>query len=136
MKKLFLIFTLFMSASFIVADDHESNISFPGLVSSEAFGLGNGMVMHVERRNSCNQDGTPKHFHPAAGTLVYVLDGTSQSKSSGDWKNYSKNEYWFERSDWVHGGEADTPSLPEGTCQQLLVVRVAEEGKDHTVFID
>ena len=100
------------------------------------FNLGNGMVMHVERRNSCNQDGTPKHFHPAAGTLVYVLDGTSQSKSSGDWKNYSKNEYWFERSDWVHGGEADTPSLPEGTCQQLLVVRVAEEGKDHTVFID
>jgi quercetin dioxygenase-like cupin family protein len=94
------------------------------------------MVMHVERRNSCNQDGTPKHFHPAAGTLVYVLDGTSQSKSSGDWQNYSKNEYWFERSDWVHGGEADIPSLPEGTCQQLLVVRVAEEGKDHTVFID
>ncbi len=136
MKKLFLIFTMFMSASFIIADDHESNISFPGLVSSESFGLGNGMVMHVERRNSCNQDGTPKHFHPAAGTLVYVLDGTSQSKSSGDWKNYSKNEYWFERSDWVHGGEADTPSLPEGTCQQLLVVRVAEEGKDHTVFID
>ena len=40
------------------------------------------------------------------------------------------------KSDWVHGGEADTPSLPEGTCQQLLVIRVAEEGKDHTVFIN
>ena len=134
MRYLILGFTFLSFISF--ADDHESNISFPGLVSSESFGLGNGMVMHVERRNSCNQDGTPKHFHPAAGTLVYVLDGTSQSKSSGDWKNYSKNEYWFERSDWVHGGEVDTPSLPEGTCQQLLVVRVAEEGKDHTVLID
>ena len=134
MRYLILSFTFLSFIGF--ADDHYSDMSFPGLVSSEAFDLGNGMVMHVERRNSCNQDGTPKHFHPAAGTLVYVLDGTSQSKSSGDWKNYSKNEYWFERSDWVHGGEADTPSLPEGTCQQLLVVRVAEEGKDHTVFID
>ena len=65
----------------ILADDEAT---FPGLISSEVFGLGNGMVMHVERRNSCNQDGTPKHFHPAVGTLVYVLDGTSQSKSSGD----------------------------------------------------
>ena len=52
------------------------------------------------------------------------------------WKEYNKNEYWFEKSDWVHGGEADTPSLPEGTCQELLVIRVAEEGKEHTVFID
>ena len=98
MYKYFLL-TFFISFS-IFADDEPT---FPGLVSSEVFNLGNGMVMHVERRNSCNQDGTPKHFHPAAGTLVYVLDGTSQSKSSGDWKNYSKNEYWFERSDWVHG---------------------------------
>ena len=42
----------------------------------------------------------------------------------------------FERSDWVHGGEEDTPQLSEGTCQELLVVRIAETGKDHTVFID
>ena len=35
-------------------------------------------------------------FHPAAGTLVYVLDGVSQSKSTGKWKKYSNNEYWFE----------------------------------------
>ena len=118
------------------ADDHSKDTTFPGLISTESFNLDNGMVMHVERRNSCNQDGTPKHFHPAAGTLVYVLDGTSQSKSTGKWKEYNKNEYWFERSDWVHGGEEDTPSLPEGTCQELLVVRVAEEGKEHTVFID
>ena len=121
MYKYFLLAILISSPIF--GDDEPT---FPGLISSEVFELGNGMVMHVERRNSCNQDGTPKHFHPAAGTLVYVLDGTSQSKSSGDWKNYSKNEYWFEKSDWVHGGEADTPSLPEGTCQQLLVVRVGE----------
>tara|TARA_B100000424_G_scaffold8386_1_gene6301 strand:- start:150 stop:566 length:417 start_codon:yes stop_codon:yes gene_type:complete len=131
---------LILSLSFIsiisFADDHTTETTFPGLVSTESFNLGNGMEMHVERRNSCNQDGTPKHFHPAAGTLVYVLDGKSQSKSSGEWKEYNKNEYWFERSDWVHGGEADTPSLPEGTCQQLLVIRVAEEGKEHTIFID
>ena len=131
---------LILSLSFIsiisFADDHAKETNFPGLVSTESFNLGNGMEMHVERRNSCNQDGTPKHFQPAAGTLVYVLDGTSQSKSSGVWKEYNKNEYWFERSDWVHGGEADTPSLPEGTCQQLLVIRVAEEGKEHTIFID
>ena len=81
---------LVLSLSFIsiisFADDHTKETTFPGLVSTESFNLGNGMEMHVERRNSCNQDGTPKHFHPAAGTLVYVLDGTSQSKSSGDWK--------------------------------------------------
>ena len=80
MKNLFLIFTLFLSTNLIIADYHVTEKTFPGLVSSEVFDLGNGMVMHVERRNSCNQDGTPKHFHPAAGTLVYVLDGTSQSK--------------------------------------------------------
>ena len=127
---------LSMLLSFNLIGDESSEQSFPGLVSTEVFNMGNGMEMHIERRKTCDQGTVPKHFHPAAGTLVYVLDGTSQSKSSGDWKNYSKNEYWFERSDWVHGGEADTPSLPEGTCQQLLVVRVAEEGKDHTVFID
>ena len=120
---------------FISADDHDEP-SFSGLVSSEKFKIDGGMELVVEKRSTCDAGNTPKHFHPAAGTLVYVLDGLSQSKSSGDWKNYSKNEYWFERSDWVHGGEADTPSLPEGTCQQLLVVRVAEEGKEHTIFID
>ena len=91
--------------SFIaLANDHDSEISFPGLVSSEVFNMSNGMVMHVERRSSCNQDGTRKHFHPAAGTLVYVLDGTSQSKSSGDWKEYNKNADCFERSDCIHVG--------------------------------
>ena len=98
MKKLLSI--SLMSLSFFALSDDEP--TFPGLISSDVFNMGNGMVMHVERRNSCNQDGTPKHFHPAAGTLVYVLDGTSQSKSTGDWKEYNKNEYWFERSDWVH----------------------------------
>ena len=122
-----------MSLSFFVLSDDEP--TFPGLISSDVFNMGNGMVMHVERRNSCNQDGTPKHFHPAAGTLVYVLDGTSQSKSTGDWKEYNKNEYWFERSDWVHGGEADAPDLGD-QCTDLLVIRVVEEGKEHTVFVD
>lgn len=131
MKKLLSI--SLMSLSFFVLSDDEP--TFPGLISSDVFNMGNGMVMHVERRNSCNQDGTPKHFHPAAGTLVYVLDGTSQSKSTGDWKEYNKNEYWFERSDWVHGGEADAPDLGD-QCTDLLVIRVVEEGKEHTVFVD
>ena len=126
-------FLLTFLISFPILGDDEQ--TFPGLISSEVFGLGNGMVMHVERRNSCNQDGTPKHFHPAAGTLVYVLDGISQSKSSGEWKKYSKGEYWFEPSDWVHGGDDDTPNLGN-QCTDLLVIRVVEEGKDHTVFVD
>ena len=74
-------------------------------------------------------------FHPAAGTLVYVLEGLSQSKSSGEWKTYGDNEYWFERSDWVHGGESDAPEL-EDSCSDLLVIRVSESGKEHTIFID
>ena len=85
---------LILSLSFIsiisFADDHAKETNFPGLVSTETFNLGNGMEMHVERRNSCNQDGTPKHFHPAAGTLVYVLDGTSQSGFVCSYANIEK----------------------------------------------
>ena len=85
---------LILSLSFIsiisFADDHSKETNFPGLVSTESFNLGNGMEMHVERRNSCNQDGTPKHFHPAAGTLVYVLDGKSQSNHLVNGKNIIK----------------------------------------------
>ena len=87
--------TLLISLPVFAHDHSEEKPTFPGLISSEVFNLGNDMVMHVERRNSCNQDGTPKHFHPAAGTLVYVLDGTSQSKSSGSWKEYTKNLIFF-----------------------------------------
>ncbi|GIS05000.1 MAG: hypothetical protein CM15mP108_1040 [Gammaproteobacteria bacterium] len=45
---------------------------FPGLVSSEIFNMGNGMDMHVEKKKLYR--GT-RLFHPAAGTLVFVLDG-------------------------------------------------------------
>ena len=52
MKKLLTLSVLtILICSPIFADDEPT---FPGLVSSEVFGLGNGMVMHVERRNSCN----------------------------------------------------------------------------------
>ena len=129
-----LLFLLMISVS-ISANNH-GQPKFQGLVSSDIFSLDGGMNLYVEKRSTCNAGNTPKHFHPASGTLVYVLDGTSQSKSSGSWKEYVKNEYWFEKSDWVHGGEDDTPELPAGTCQELLVVRVAEKGKDHTVFIE
>ena len=124
-----------MLLSFNLIGDESSEQSFPGLVSTEVFNMGNGMEMHIERRKTCDQGTVPKHFHPAAGTLVYVLEGLSQSKSSGEWKTYGDNEYWFERSDWVHGGESDAPEL-EDSCSDLLVIRVSESGKEHTIFID
>ena len=133
MKIIFFILTLFSFNLF--ADDHIEEQSFPGLISTEVFSMSNGMEMHIERRKTCDQGTVPKHFHPASGTLVYVLEGLSQSKSSGEWKTYSDNEYWFERSDWVHGGDDDTPNLGN-QCTDLLVIRVVEEGKDHTVFVD
>ena len=118
----------------ISANDHDQP-KFEGLLSSDVFNLDGGMELYVEKRATCNAGTTPKHFHPAAGTLVYVLEGLSQSKSSGEWKTYGDNEYWFERSDWVHGGESDAPVL-EDSCSDLLVIRVSESGKDHTIFID
>ena len=134
MRILTVITVLFMSQG-LFADGHgHSEPSFEGLISSEIFDLDGKMDMHVERRESCGGD-TPKHFHPASGTLVYVLDGVSQSKSTGEWKRYTKNEYWFERTDWVHGGDDDTPVMNEDDCQSLLIIRVAEKDKDHTVFI-
>ena len=134
MKFLTVIIVLFMSQG-LFADGHgHSEPSFEGLISSEIFDLDGKMDMHVERRESCGGD-TPKHFHPASGTLVYVLVGVSQSKSTGEWKRYTKNEYWFERTDWVHGGDDDTPVMNEDDCQSLLIIRVAEKDKDHTVFI-
>ena len=126
---------LFLIATDVYTDDHSEEQSFPGLISTEVFNMGNGMEMHIERRKTCDQGTVPKHFHPAAGTLVYVLEGLSQSKSSGEWKTYGDNEYWFERSDWVHGGESDAPEL-EDSCSDLLVIRVSESGKEHTIFID
>ena len=117
----------------VTAHNHEEP-KFEGLLSSDVFNLDGGMELYVEKRSTCNAGSTPKHFHPAAGTLVYVLDGVSQSKSTGEWKQYSKGEYWYERTDWVHGGESDTPDLGDG-CTDLLVIRVVDEGKDHTVFV-
>ena len=125
---------LFILASFYLsADDHEQ--SFEGLLSSERFNIDGGMELVIEKRSTCNAGNTPKHFHPAAGTVVYVLDGVSQSKSTGQWKQYSKGEYWFERTDWVHGGEDDAPDLGNA-CTDLLVIRVVDEGKNHTVFVE
>ena len=128
-----LLTTIFLTF-LISADDHEQP-KFEGLLSSEVFNLDGGMELYVEKRSTCSARTTPKHFHPAAGTLVYVLDGVSQSKSTGKWKKYSKGEYWFEPTDWVHGGEADAPDLGD-SCTDLLVIRVVDEGKNHTVFVE
>ena len=134
MKYLTAISILLLSHGLYAGGHDDSEPSFEGLISSEIFDLDGKMDMHVERRESCGGD-TPKHFHPASGTLVYVLDGVSQSKSTGEWKKYTKNEYWFERTDWVHGGDADTPPMSDDDCQSLLIIRVSEKDKDHTVFI-
>ena len=50
MKIIFNIFTFFLFTMPLYADDHSNEQSFPGLVSSEVFNMGNGMDMHVERR--------------------------------------------------------------------------------------
>ena len=64
---------LFILASFYLsADDHEQ--SFEGLLSSERFNIDGGMELVIEKRSTCNAGNTPKHFHPAAGTVVYVPD--------------------------------------------------------------
>ena len=71
MKKFFKIYIFMIFAITINADDHaDDSKSFPGLVSSEMFEMSDGMVMHVERRKTCNQGTVAKHFHPAAGTLA------------------------------------------------------------------
>ena len=85
MKKIFNLFLIIFLTTNLFADESVEQ-SFPGLVSTEVFSMGNGMEMHIERRKTCDQGTVPKHFHPAAGTLVYVLEGLSQSKSSGEWK--------------------------------------------------
>ena len=55
MKITFNIFTFFLLIMPLYADDHSNEQSFPGLVSSEIFNMGNGMDMHVERRKTCSQ---------------------------------------------------------------------------------
>ena len=78
---LLIILTININADHHKNSDHHKNEvqSFPGLISSEVFKLANDMDMHVERRKTCNQGAVAKHFHPAEGTLVFVLDGKSQS---------------------------------------------------------
>ena len=41
---------LSMLLSFNLIGDESSEQSFPGLVSTEVFNMGNGMEMHIERR--------------------------------------------------------------------------------------
>ncbi len=134
MKYLTAISILLLSHGLYAGGHDDSEPSFEGLISSEIFDLDGKMYMHVDRREICVGD-THNHFHQSSGTLVYVLDGVSQSKSTGEWKRYTKNEYWFERTDWVHGGDSDTPAKSEDDCQSLLVIRITEKDKDHTVFI-
>ena len=43
---------LSMLLSFNLIGDESSEQSFPGLVSTEVFNMGNGMEMHIERRKT------------------------------------------------------------------------------------
>jgi hypothetical protein len=48
-----------------------------------------------------------------------------------------KDEYWFERSNWVHGGlDPDSPVVDDTQCRKMLVIRVAKKGESPTVFVD
>ena len=65
-----LIYSLIVIFCFNIEVNADEKQSFPGLISSDVFDMGNGMDMHIERRKTCNQGAVAKHFHPAAGTLV------------------------------------------------------------------
>ena len=65
MKKIFNLFLITFLSANLYADESVEQ-SFPGLVFTEVFNMGNGMEMHIERRKTCDQGTVPKHFHPAA----------------------------------------------------------------------
>ena len=128
---------LFIFALDVPSMHHEEGkVAAQGMVSSEVFDLAGERDLHVEKYESCGAANGAKHFHPY-GTLVYVLDGETSSIASGSYKPITKGNYWFEKSNWVHGGEA--PNAPAGEadqCGKMLIIRVAKKGESPTVFVD
>ena len=94
------------------------------------------MDLYVEKYESCGSADGKEHFHPY-GTVVYVLDGETTTNSSGSFEPVKKDEYWFERSNWVHGGaDPDSPAVDDTQCRKMLVIRVAKKGESPTVFVE
>ena len=131
-----LILIVVMCTNVLSAADEEKRVAAQGLVSSDVFDLAGEMDLYVEKYESCGQAGGERHYHPY-GTLVYVLDGETTSNGSGSYEPVKKDEFWFEKSNGVHGGaDPEAPSVDENQCGKTLIIRVAKKGESPTVFVD
>ena len=131
-----LILIVVMCTNVLSAADEEKRVAAQGLVSSDVFDLAGEMDLYVEKYESCGQAGEERNYHPY-GTLVYVLDGETTSNGSGSYEPVKKDEFWFEKSNWVHGGaDPEAPSVDENQCGKTLIIRVAKKGESPTVFVD
>ena len=123
-----LILIVVMFTNVLSAADEEKRVAAQGLVSSDVFDLAGEMDLYVEKYESCGQAGGERHYHPY-GTLVYVLDGETTSNGSGSYEPVKKDEFWFEKSNWVHGGvDPEAPSVDDNQCGKTLIIRVAKKG--------
>ena len=136
MNKVFLSFILIASLGTQAMHHEEEKVAAQGMISSDVFDLAGELDLHIEKYESCGQADGAEHFHPY-GTVVYVLDGETTTNSSGSYKPVKKDEYWFERSNWVHGGaDPEAPLVDDNQCSKMLIIRVAKKGESPTVFID
>lgn len=136
MNKVFLSFILIASLGTQAMHHKEEKVAAQGMISSDIFDLAGELDLHIEKYESCGQADGAQHFHPY-GTVVYVLDGETTTNSSGSYKPVKKDEYWFERSNWVHGGaDPEAPLVDDNQCSKMLIIRVAKKGESPTVFID
>ena len=134
--KLPIIAILLITTANINAAHHEEDdkLAAQGLISSEVFDLAGEMDLYVEKYASCGASKGDKHMHPY-GTLVYMLDGQSDTNVSGEFESVTKNEYYFEPSGWIHGGENNAPKVSDDQCRESLVIRVGKKGEAPTVFV-
>jgi|TARA_B100000780_G_scaffold219293_1_gene158379 quercetin dioxygenase-like cupin family protein len=136
MKKIFIAATFILSINAFSGHHEEEKVAAQGMISSDIFDLAGELDLHIEKYESCGQADGAQHFHPY-GTVVYVLDGETTTNSSGSYKPVKKDEYWFERSNWVHGGaDPEAPLVDDNQCSKMLIIRVAKKGESPTVFID
>ncbi len=136
MKKIFIAATFILSINAFSGHHEEEKVAAQGMISSDIFDLAGELDLHIEKYESCGQADGAEHFHPY-GTVVYVLDGETTTNSSGSYKPVKKDEYWFERSNWVHGGaDPEAPLVDDNQCSKMLIIRVAKKGESPTVFID
>ncbi len=136
MNKVFLSFILIASLGTQAMHHEEEKVAAQGMISSDIFDLAGELDLHIEKYESCGQADGAQHFHPY-GTVVYVLDGETTTNSSGSYKPVKKDEYWFERSNWVHGGaDPEAPLVDDNQCSKMLIIRVAKKGESPTVFTD